>query len=236
MIGKFRFRGESVKQDIQTKYGYSGPLLDIYSSHKGPVIHKWHHYIPLYDRYLNQYRNTNVRILEIGVSKGGSLSMWRSYFGPKATIFGIDIDPRCAAFDGLAGNVRIGSQSDPEFLATVVNEMGGIDVVLDDGSHMMSDVRTSFEHLFPKLHTPGLYVVEDLHTAFWENYGGGMESPGNFFNLARDITDDMHGWAHNQPVRNSASKGSLSGIHVHDSFVVLEKEKVHPPTHSRVGR
>ncbi|KAG1649487.1 putative 14 protein in nqo3 5'region [Nymphon striatum] len=110
-----------------------GDLLDIYAGNEGVKVHKWHHYLPLYDRYFGQYRNTPVKFLEIGVNNGGSLQMWRRYLGPDAVLCGIDINPDCAQYDGQSGMVRIGSQDDPEFLAEVVKEMGGVDVVLDDG-------------------------------------------------------------------------------------------------------
>ena len=115
-------------------------VLDGFGEHagnEGVKVHKWHHYLPLYDRYFGQYRGTPVKFLEIGVNNGGSLQMWRRYFGPDAVICGIDINPDCAQYDGQSGMVRIGSQDDPEFLASVIEEMGGIDAVLDDGSHRM---------------------------------------------------------------------------------------------------
>ena len=79
-----------IKEDIATKYDYNGPLLDIFASNQGPLVHKWHHYIPLYDRYLETYRNQPIKFLEIGVAEGGSLHMWRRYFGEDAAIYGID--------------------------------------------------------------------------------------------------------------------------------------------------
>lgn len=159
------FTGPRVRDDIIAKYGPQGDLLDILAAGGDQMIHKWHHYIPLYERYFGTWRNRPLRFLEIGVFRGGSLSMWRRYFGPEAMIFGIDIDPTCAAYDGSAGQVRIGSQDDPEFLARTVEEMGGVDIVLDDGSHMLPHIRTSFEALFPCVTPGGLYMVEDLHAA-----------------------------------------------------------------------
>ena len=120
-IRDFAFnQNESVEIDIDEKYKYDGDLLKIFSENSGPVVHKWHHYIPIYSRYFSSFRATKVRFLEIGVSKGGSLTMWRKYLGEDAIIFGIDINPDCAQYDNISGSVRIGSQTDEEFLKSVV--------------------------------------------------------------------------------------------------------------------
>jgi hypothetical protein len=129
-----------------------------------------------------------VRFLEIGVSKGGSLDMWRSYFGPEAVIYGIDIDEACAQFDGRSAQVRIGSQDDPAFLASVVAEMGGVDVVLDDGSHDSRHIRASLDVLFPLLSEGGVYMMEDLHAAYWVSHSGGYRRPSSIMETVK--TDD----------------------------------------------
>lgn len=233
---RFRFEeGADVAQDIRDKYGFDGDLLKLFAENKGVVVHKWHHYIPIYDRYFGPFRGTKVRFLEIGVNKGGSLQMWRRYFGEDATLFGIDINEDCAKFDGQAGQVRIGSQADPEFLNKVVDEMGGVDVVLDDGSHQMAHVRASFEILFPRLAENGVYMIEDLHTAYFPKYGGGYRSGDNFFRFIRELTDDMHRWYHKKGMRHPDLGGQFSGLHIHDSIAVIDKQPVHRPTHSRVG-
>lgn len=67
----------------------------IFYSHNGRTTYKWHHYLELYDIHMKRFRNNEVRVLEIGVQTGGSLQIWRKYFGQKAIIFGIDIDQRC---------------------------------------------------------------------------------------------------------------------------------------------
>lgn len=235
MIGRFKFRGNDIREDIEHRLGYDGDLLDIYASHTGALIHKWHHYLALYDRYFGARRNTAVRFLEIGVSKGGSLEVWRKFFGPDAVIYGIDIDPECARFDGMAGQVRIGSQADPDFLNRVVDEMGGVDIVLDDGSHHMDHIPVSLETLFPRLSMGGTYMIEDLHTAYWQAWGGGADVPKNFFNMVRTMIDDMHRWYTRRGLNHPALAGELGGIHIHDSVVVLDKAPAHAPTHSKVG-
>lgn len=234
-IGKFKFdNATSAKDDIESKFGFSGDLLDIYSNNKDFSIHKWHHYIPIYDRYFSRFRGSRVKFLEIGVSEGGSLQMWRSYFGPEAVIYGIDINPECKALDGLAGNVRIGSQDDKAFLESVIAEMGGVDIVLDDGSHHMKHVRKSLELMFVHLSDGGLYMIEDLSSAYWGDYGGGYYHKNNFFKYINTLINDMHHWYHYQEMNTDFAK-YCSGIHIHNSIVVLEKDKIFRPTHSIVG-
>ncbi|GBE98063.1 class I SAM-dependent methyltransferase [Microcystis aeruginosa NIES-298] len=237
-IGQFRFNSDptsDVKRDIQEKYEHNSELLDFFANNKGAVVHKWHHYIPLYDRYFSSFRGQKVRFLEIGVSNGGSLQMWRKYFGDDAIIFGIDINPNCEKLNGLAGQVRIGSQADHCFLESVVKEMGGIDIILDDGSHRMEHIPATLSYLFPHLSYGGIYMIEDLHTAYWRSFGGGYRSKTNFFGFAMDLIDDMHHWYHRQELKRAAISKDCSGIHIHDSILVLEKNKVFKPVHSRVG-
>jgi hypothetical protein len=235
-LAKFSFHdNDQIHKDIKNKYGFEGDLLEIFVGNKEYLVNKWHHYIPIYDRYFSVFRNKPIRFLEIGVSKGGSLAMWRKYFGEDAVIYGIDIDKTCARFDGIAGRVRIGSQDDPAFLRAVVEEMGGVDVILDDGSHHMDHIRTSFRFLFPQLNDGGIYMIEDLHTAYWKKYGGGYRSNNSFFAFVSGMIDDMHQWYHVHGVNNPEIANSCSSIHVHDSIAVFEKSKVYPPTHSQIG-
>jgi hypothetical protein len=238
-ICRFQFdshEASDIERDIQEKYENDSELLGLFVKNRGNVVHKWHHFIPLYDRYFSPFRSRPVRFLEIGVSNGGSLQMWRKYFGDDAIIFGIDIDPTCERLNGLAGQVRIGSQVDNKFLESVVKEMGGLDIVLDDGSHHMQHVPATIKCLFPHLSYGGIYMIEDLHTAYWEPYGGGLRAKNNFFSgFLMDIIDDIHHWYHKNNVKNAAISKELSGIHVHDSLVVFEKSKVFAPVHSRVG-
>lgn len=236
MVNKFAYQGDDIAGDIIEKYDYSGKFLKLFAGNTGPSVQKWHHYIPLYDRYMSLYRKPNVRFLEIGVERGGSQQMWRKYFGSKATIMGIDINPECAQFDGLSGMVRIGSQNDPDFLRSVIDEMGGVDVVLDDGSHVMEHVETSFQTVFPLLSEPGLYMIEDLHTAYLRRYGGGIDAKANFFRTVDRLVDDMHRWYHGGVQKAPGIQGKATGIHIHDSFVAIEKSPSYRPTHSRVGR
>lgn len=170
---------------VRAAYG-AGRAAEIFFANQGRTVHKWLHYLAIYNSLLGPYVGSAVRMLEIGVYKGGSLALWRKFLGDKATLFGVDIDPSCARYDGERGSVRIGSQDDPEFLAQVVAEMGGVDIVLDDGSHVASHQRVSFETLFPLLSEGGLYLIEDMHTAYWPSYEGGLGKPGTAVEFLKD--------------------------------------------------
>tara|TARA_R110002110_G_scaffold60441_1_gene170120 strand:+ start:1790 stop:2566 length:777 start_codon:yes stop_codon:yes gene_type:complete len=237
-IGAYQFDSDDphqIRQTIQENFDHDSELLDIFTRNKGATVHKWHHYIPLYDRYFSSFRGKKIKFLEIGVSNGGSLQMWREYFGEDAIIYGIDIDPNCERLNGIAGQVRIGSQTDGDFLEEVLQEMGGIDIVLDDGSHHMKHVPKSLELLFPNLNLGGIYMIEDLHTAYWKRFGGGYNAKANFFRAVFDIVNDIHHWYHDGRQRNQYVSDSCTGVHIHDSIVVFEKNNVVRPAHSRIG-
>jgi len=207
-------------------------FVDYFNNNSGKPMHKWHHYLPLYERYMQKFRGGPVRMLEIGVQNGDSSEMFVSFLGEQCTFFGVDIDPKCLDNASDRVNIRIGSQADETFLSGVVAEMGGVDIVLDDGSHRMDHVRTSLNVLFPKLSEGGVYFIEDLHTAYWRAWGGGYVGRGNVFNLARELVDDMHHRYHAWGTRHPDLSCALTGIHVHDSILVLEKGAVSRPVHS----
>ena len=213
-----------------------GPIERLFWEGEGPTVHKWHHYMPLYDRYFAPFRalpgGRPVRLLEIGVFQGGSLWMWRRFFGPDAVIAGIDVDPRCAGLDGREGMVRIGSQDDPEFVAGVVDEMGGIDILLDDGSHDSRHMCATLGILFPRLAQGGLYVIEDAHAAYWPDLSGGYDAPQGLMADVKRMIDDMHHWYHDRGEVVAATAGQLAGLHVHDSVIVLEKRAAVAPKHT----
>jgi len=200
----------------------SSDLAKLFFAHHGRPIYKPLHYFDIYDRHFFKWRGKPVRLLEIGVWQGGSLDLWRKYFGPQATIFGIDIDPDCAARADHPNQVRIGSQDDPEFLDRVVDEMGPPDIVLDDGSHIGRHQSASFHALFPRLAEGGLYVIEDLCTSYWPSHEGGFRKKSSGIELAKQVIDDMHAAYHFRRPKTPADE-QIPAVHVYNSTVVIEK-------------
>ena len=108
----------------------------LFWGHKGRLIDKWAHYLPLYSRHFEKFRDTACTILEIGVCHGGSLQLWKRYFGLKARIIGVDIDERCQEYEEDRITIVIGDQGKESFWNSLDIHP---DIVIDDGSHFLSD-------------------------------------------------------------------------------------------------
>ncbi|HEY2483082.1 MAG TPA: hypothetical protein VGI30_12930 [Caulobacteraceae bacterium] len=201
-------------------------LWQDFLSHQGKAIHKWSHYFPIYERHFAPWRGRSLTFLEIGVAKGGSLALWRRYFGPMARIVGADIDPKCKAHEGEGMEVRIGDQADPKFLEALVDEFGVPDVVLDDGGHHMDQIAASFEFFYPRMGKNGVYLVEDLHTAYWPKFGGGLEEPRSFINIAKGLIDKLNADHAPGQVTPDAFTRQTYAIAFYDSVVVFEKGQI----------
>jgi hypothetical protein len=158
-----------------------------------PEGHKWSQYFYAYTAVFGLLRERPLRILELGVFYGSSLSLWRGYFlDPDTVIVGIDVEPVCVQSENPAANiyVRIGSQADTAFLDRVVEEFGPFDIIIDDGSHQSSHMITSFNHLFEAgLKDDGIYLVEDLHANYWSPY---RDSELSFIDLCKQMVDLIH--------------------------------------------
>ena len=187
------------------------------------IIHKWKHYFPAYERHFGKFVNTDVTFIEIGCGEGGSLQMWKRFFGPYARIVGIDLRPECKEFAEDQIEIRIGDQSDRSFLLDVCKEFGVPDVVLDDGSDIMSHIHASFAVLYPQLPHNGVYMVEDLHTAYWSDYEGGLRRKESFIETCKDLIDELNA-DHSRGALAATEFGRTTlSIHFYDSIVVFEK-------------
>ena len=201
-------------------------LWQDFLTHDGYPIDKWPHYFPIYDRHFSWYRNKSLTFLEIGVARGGSLQMWQRFFGPLAKIVGIDIQERSKSYETPGTFVRIGDQADEQFLQSLIDEFGVPDVVLDDGSHRMEHISKTFNFLYPKLPKNGVYMVEDLHTAYWEEFGGGARKPDTFINISKDFIDRLNAdHSRGQVAPNFITRQTFA-ISFYDSVIVFEKGEV----------
>jgi len=214
------------------------PLLEYFEAKPDRLVHKWMHYFDIYHRHFAPWRGRPATIVEIGVYHGGSLLMWKKYFGRRARIFGIDVDPRCKELAEPQVEIIIGDQEDREFLGRVREQVGPIDVLIEDGGHTMGQQIATFEEMFPAVKVGGVYLVEDLHTSYWEEFGGGYRVPGTFIEYVKDIVDQLN--AHHSRDRERHPVTDLTrmvgGMHVYDSVVVFDRAELPEPTVRKSGR
>lgn len=212
------------------------PLWDLFINNKDRQIRKWTHYFPAYERHFQKFVGKPLLFIEIGCGHGGSLRMWKKYFGPYATIVGIDIKPKCKKYEEEQIHVRIGSQNDNDFLNSIIEEFGTPDIVLDDGSHVMSHITTSFNTLYPQLDHRGIYLVEDLHTAYWDEYEGGVERDGSFIEKCKHLIDELNADHTRGAVEPTDFTRNTLSMHFYDSIVVFEKGSCGEKYNIKIGK
>lgn len=212
------------------------PLQRYFEQNTGRQIHKLAHYFDIYHRHLQKFRGRPVVVVEFGVQYGGSSQMWREYFGPDAVVYGVDIDPRCKQWEEPGFRVFIGDQADRRFLRGILEEIGPIDVVIEDGGHRPEQQIATFEVVYPKIRPGGVFLIEDLCTSYWPEYGGGLGRPDTFMEYAKSLTDKLNAWHIREagfgPDRFTRTTRSM---HFYDSVVVFEKGKVVEPRHVKTG-
>lgn len=201
------------------------------------MVHKWVHYFDVYHTHFKRFRNTECIVLEIGVSMGGSLQMWKDYFGDKAKIYGLDINPNCKAFEEENIGIFIGSQSDREFLSELKTRIPKIDILIDDGGHRMAQQIISFEELFDHISDDGVYLCEDTHTSYWDEYGGGFRKPESFIEFSKTLIDKLNAWhIRDNILPVSEFTRNVGSLHYYDSIFVLEKKTRVGPWHETRGK
>ncbi len=211
-------------------------LWSYFVSNDDKEMCKWKHYFPAYEQHFSRFVNRPIFVLEIGVNSGGSLQMWKQFFGPHAQIVGIDINPECSTLAEDQIEIRIGDQSDAQFLQGILDEFGTPDIVIDDGSHNMSHVRPTFEYLYPRTSPNGVYFVEDMHTAYWDDYGGGLGHPNSFIELAKGLVDELNAeWTRGAVTPTDFTKSTMS-MHFYDSCVVFERGRLLPRSAPVTGK
>ncbi len=188
--------------------------LEVYfdGHHEGRGIWKWRHYFKIYHEHLAKFVGSDVRVVEIGIYSGGSLEMWKDYFGPNCQVYGVDIEEACRAYEDEATRIFIGDQADPLFWRDFLAEVSFVDVVIDDGGHQPHQQIATFEALFPYLRPGGVYICEDV---------GGVHNP---------FVAYMHGLTRNLYTGSapavSAFQAAVDGVHYYPGVVVVSKNEV----------
>lgn len=154
-------------------------------------------YFKSYEHFFSKYRDKEITFIEIGVLNGGSLFMWREYFGPKARIIGIDLNPDAKKWEKDGFEIFIGSQSDELFWSDLIEKIGAIDIILDDGGHTYEQQIITTESVLDAVNDNGIIVVEDTHTSYIGGYGPKKFSFINYVSVIIDRINYRSSFANN---------------------------------------
>lgn len=183
-------------------------------------------YTDFYEEMFSRCKNWGIKLLEIGIFEGASLKMWKEYF-PLGQIVGVDINKECLGYKEPGIIIRIGSQSDREFLNEVGTQEGNFDIIIDDGSHVPEDQQISFFELFKYLNPGGFYIIEDIHTSYWPDYTPpGMLNTVEFF---KTMVDEVKQYEMNAQYSLGSfmwakHAKSIKYISFHNGLIVVRKK------------
>lgn len=123
----------------------------------------YHGYTDFYHEHLAARRADIKRVLEIGVWNGASLSMWKEYI-PHAEVIGVD--NWLHHFPAGCIVVEADATKEETFRRRPFANGVMFDLIIDDGSHKCSHQQASFDILWPRLNSGGVYIMEDVHSSF----------------------------------------------------------------------
>jgi hypothetical protein len=180
-------------------------------------------YFDVYEKLFLCYKDKPVVFIEIGVLNGGSLFMWRDYFGKKAQIIGIDLNPEARRWQKYGFDIFIGDQANPLFWQQVIKKYPQIDVVLDDGGHTYEQQIMTTELLKSHVKDGGLIVIEDTHTSYQNGFGFKCVS---FLKYVQKKMNHLHYRLNS--LNKETSEKDIWNIQCFESFVVFEidREKI----------
>jgi hypothetical protein len=180
----------------------------------GPGIEKVRHYFEIYDRHFAKFVGSEVHVVEVGVSSGGSLGMWRDYFGAGCHVYGIDINPACKAHETESVRIYTGNQTDPRFWQWFLREVPRIDILIDDGGHKVRQQVTTFESVFTHIEPGGVYLCEDV-----------LGTANPFHSYICGLSRNLNAW---EGHATTGLQRMIGSIHHYPFVTVVEKPAVAP--------
>ena len=199
--------------------------LDIYRCYKRSKYLSVKHstYFHVYEELLTKYRGKNFTFVEIGVLNGGSLFMWRDFFGPAARIIGIDLNPDAKKWEKDNFEIFVGSQSDEKFWDQLFSAVGDVDVLLDDGGHTNEQQIITAAKCIPHIKDGGMLIVEDTHTSYMRKFGN--PSKYSFINYCKTLIDSINSRCPWVTVSNNSLNRVVCSVEVFESIVCFRVDR-----------
>ena len=184
---------------------------------------KHENYFAIYDELLETFRGQEFTFVEIGVLHGGSLFMWRDYFGDAARIIGVDLSPDARKFEKFGFEIFVGDQADPIFWEDFFSRVGSVDVVIDDGGHTNRQQIVTLKSTIPNIRDGGLLIVEDTVSSYMSDFGN--PSSKSFTSISKLLIDDLHSDLVPSPSQTSDLEKYIFSIAYFKSIVAFKIDR-----------
>ena len=221
----------------------------IHMSKQGKVSDKWQLYLQYYDQLFLPFQDDKISLLEIGIQNGGSLETYAQYFKNAKRIVGCDIDEKCKIlqFEDKRIKTVIGDVNNKNIFKKIYNIESQFDIIIDDGSHVSSDIIKTFFSYFNLVKPGGVFVIEDVHTIYNPSYGGGIVNDSSAMSFFKKLVDivNYQWWTDQISIHNYLSTfcnegvpkfildGWIDSIEFRNSLITVRKSLV--ANHNKIG-
>ena len=154
-----------------------GKLFDFFNSDKGNQFEnqyahpskrtsskiKGHGYSIFYQKYFENLRSNNLKILEVGSFHGNASAALYFYF-KKSKLFAADIYPDLFRYrSNRIENFYVNSSDENSIQKNIIDKFSdNFDIIIEDAGHSLKDQIISLFMLFKKLNSGGLFIIEEL--------------------------------------------------------------------------
>src|SRR5262249_13416504 len=128
-------------------------------------------------------------------------------------IYGVDIEPTCRTYERDGVKIFIGDQADRSFWRDFRAQVPALDIVIDDGGHLVHQQIVSLEELLPFLKPGGVYLCQDVQS----EYNG---FAGYVHGLHRRLNQCAVG---DETCKCTPFQAAIASIHAYPFIVVIEK-------------
>ena len=203
-------------------------LFQIYKNLKRESL-KCDTYFQVYEEMFNKYVGKKITFVEVGVLQGGSLFMWREYFGKDARIIGIDLHPNAKELEKHGFEIYIGSQSDKNFWRNFYTKVGKIDILLDDGGHVNDQQIITLSESVNNINDGGIIMTEDVHTSYFKKFGN--PSKYSYINYSKYLIDVVNSRFPETEIKKNNFRNKIYSISFYESIVAIKinsKKSIEP--------
>jgi hypothetical protein len=202
------------------KINSNSRLFKIYQNLENESL-KCANYFQVYEDLLSGYVGKKITFVEVGVLHGGSLFMWREYFGDQARIIGVDLNPNAKQLEKHGFEIFIGSQSSNVFWENFYSKIGKVDILIDDGGHDNDQQIITLNKTIPNIKDGGILLVEDTHASYLKKHGN--PSKYSFINYSKHLIDVMNSRFPGTNIKTKNKfKNKIYSIAFYESVVALK--------------